>query len=149
MSSRPRTPTRLKHSPQRGNAPGGRIGFDLSRTLRYLRLIVIVFLFTVIFRILPDAVIRWRDAIAGAIFTGVFLVIGKFLIGVYLGNSNLGKVSATFPLNQNSGDKDPEVLYRSPFGEVDESNAHVDTVVLFLEALAHFRTYRLCRFLGD
>jgi membrane protein len=55
-----------------------------------LTLIVAVFLFTIIFRILPDAIIRWRDAIAGAIFTGVFFMIGKFLIGVYLGNSNIG-----------------------------------------------------------
>ncbi len=55
-----------------------------------LTLVVIVFLFTIIFRILPDAIIRWKDALAGAIFTGVFFVIGKFLIGVYLGNSNIG-----------------------------------------------------------
>ncbi|HZE83084.1 MAG TPA: YhjD/YihY/BrkB family envelope integrity protein, partial [Puia sp.] len=38
----------------------------------------------------PDAIIRWRDAFAGAIFTGFFFIIGKFLIGIYLGNSNIG-----------------------------------------------------------
>ncbi|MDP4255159.1 MAG: YihY/virulence factor BrkB family protein [Bacteroidota bacterium] len=55
-----------------------------------LTLAVIVLLFTVIFRILPDAIIRWKDAFAGALFTGIFFVIGKSLIGLYLGNSNIG-----------------------------------------------------------
>jgi len=55
-----------------------------------LTLVVIVLLFTIIFKILPDAIIRWRDAFVGAIFTGVLFVTGKFLIGLYLGNSNIG-----------------------------------------------------------
>ncbi|HXB92286.1 MAG TPA: YihY/virulence factor BrkB family protein [Puia sp.] len=55
-----------------------------------LTLAAIVLLFTIVFKILPDAVIRWRDAIAGAIFTGVLFWLGKLLIGIYLGHSNLG-----------------------------------------------------------
>jgi len=55
-----------------------------------LTLAVVVVLFTIIFKVLPDAIIRWRDAFAGAIFTGFFFIIGKFLIGIYLGNSNIG-----------------------------------------------------------
>ena len=55
-----------------------------------LTLVATIFLFTVIFKVLPDAIVRWRDAIAGAIFTGLFFMIGKFLIGIYLGNSNIG-----------------------------------------------------------
>lgn len=55
-----------------------------------LTLAAIVFLFTIIFKILPDAIVRWRDALAGAIFTALFFMGGKFLIGVYLGNSNIG-----------------------------------------------------------
>jgi membrane protein len=55
-----------------------------------LTLAAIIFLFTIIFKILPDAIVRWRDAIAGAIFTGSFFMGGKFLIGLYLGNSNIG-----------------------------------------------------------
>lgn len=55
-----------------------------------LTLAAITFLFTIIFKILPDAIVRWRDAIAGAVFTGSFFMVGKFLIGVYLGNSNIG-----------------------------------------------------------
>lgn len=55
-----------------------------------LTLFVIILLFTIIFKVLPDAIIQWKDAFAGAIFTGVFFIFGKYLIGLYLGNSNLG-----------------------------------------------------------
>jgi len=53
-------------------------------------LIIISLLFTIIFKVLPDAVIAWKDALVGAIFTTVLFLIGKFLIGYYLGNSNIG-----------------------------------------------------------
>jgi membrane protein len=55
-----------------------------------LILAVVVLLFTIIFRILPDAIIGWRDAFTGAIFTGVLFMVGKLLISVYLGHSNIG-----------------------------------------------------------
>lgn len=55
-----------------------------------LILAVVVLLFTIIFRILPDAIIRWKDAFIGAMFTGVLFMVGKLLISVYLGHSNIG-----------------------------------------------------------
>lgn len=55
-----------------------------------LTLAVVVVLFTIIFKILPDAIIRWKDAFIGAVFTGIFFMLGKFLIGFYLGHSNIG-----------------------------------------------------------
>ncbi|HEV3412451.1 MAG TPA: YihY/virulence factor BrkB family protein [Puia sp.] len=55
-----------------------------------LVLAVTVLLFAIIFRILPDAIIAWRDAFIGAVFTGVLFMIGKLLISLYLGNSNIG-----------------------------------------------------------
>ena len=51
---------------------------------------VITTLFTVIYKVLPDAYIRWKDAILGSCFTSVLFIIGKFLIGLYIGNSKLG-----------------------------------------------------------
>jgi membrane protein len=51
---------------------------------------VISVLFTIIFKVLPDATIRWKDAYAGATFTSVLFLGGKFLIGFYLGASNVG-----------------------------------------------------------
>jgi len=55
-----------------------------------LTLAVITLLFTIIFKVLPDAIIRWRDAFVGAVFTALLFILGKFLIGLYLGNSRLG-----------------------------------------------------------
>jgi membrane protein len=55
-----------------------------------LTLAVIILLFMIIFRILPDAVISWRDSFVGALFTGVLFMLGKLLIGLYLGHSNIG-----------------------------------------------------------
>mgnify|MGYP003577926055 CR=1 FL=1 len=52
--------------------------------------LVVSFLFAVIYKVLPDARIRWRDAFVGARFTGLLFLIGKFLIGYYLGTSSIG-----------------------------------------------------------
>lgn len=57
--------------------------------------IVITVLFAAIFKILPDARIKWKDAFIGASFTAVLFLLGKFLIGYYLGNSNIGVVYGT------------------------------------------------------
>jgi membrane protein len=51
---------------------------------------IITLLFGIIYKVLPDAKIHWRDALTGASFTGVLFLIGKFLIGFYLGNSEVG-----------------------------------------------------------
>jgi membrane protein len=52
---------------------------------------VIAVLFAAIFRVLPDARIRWRDVWVGASATALLFVIGKTLIGIYLGRSNPGE----------------------------------------------------------
>jgi len=51
---------------------------------------IITLLFAVIYKVLPDAKIAWKDAFVGASFTGVLFLLGKFLIGFYLGNSKFG-----------------------------------------------------------
>ncbi|MGV3640612.1 MAG: YihY/virulence factor BrkB family protein [Adhaeribacter sp.] len=55
-------------------------------------LAVVTFLFAAIFKILPDAKIQWRDVWVGAIVTALLFTLGKFLIGLYLGNSNLATI---------------------------------------------------------
>jgi membrane protein len=54
-----------------------------------LLLISITGLFMVIYKVLPDAVISWRDALVGALFTSLLFMIGRYLIGLYLGSSKL------------------------------------------------------------
>jgi membrane protein len=53
-------------------------------------LAVITTLFAIIFKVLPDANIRWRDVISGSIFTAVLFMGGKFLISFYITKSNVG-----------------------------------------------------------
>lgn len=52
--------------------------------------IVISALFAVIFKVLPDAKVRWRHVWVGAMVTAVLFMIGKSLIGLYLGSSSIG-----------------------------------------------------------
>lgn len=65
--------------------------------LFYVINLVIVFasitlLFAIIFRTLPDGIIKWKDAFIGASSTAVLFMVGKFAIGFYLGNSTIGSV---------------------------------------------------------
>lgn len=54
-------------------------------------LVVISLLFAAMFKVLPDAKIAWRSVWVGGLVTGVLFVVGKFLIGLYLGQSNPGE----------------------------------------------------------
>ncbi len=46
---------------------------------------VLCMLFIVIFKVLPDAIIYWKDALVGSIFTACLFMIGKWAISYYLG----------------------------------------------------------------
>jgi membrane protein len=50
---------------------------------------VVTVLFATIFKLLPDTKIAWRDVWAGAITTAALFIVGKTLIGVYLGKSSI------------------------------------------------------------
>ncbi len=52
--------------------------------------IVIMTLFGVIFKVLPDAKIAWKDVKAGAFFTACLFMLGRFLIGLYIDASHTG-----------------------------------------------------------
>jgi membrane protein len=43
-----------------------------------------------IFKLLPDVAIRWRDVWLGAAVTAGLFSVGKLVIGLYLGRSELG-----------------------------------------------------------
>lgn len=49
-------------------------------------------LFAMIFKILPDVEIHWRDVWLGALVTAVLFTIGSSLIQLYLGRSSVGSV---------------------------------------------------------
>lgn len=52
--------------------------------------VVITLLFGMIFKFLPEVNIAWKDVWLGAAFTSVLFTLGKFLIGLYLGRSEVG-----------------------------------------------------------
>jgi membrane protein len=51
---------------------------------------VVVLLFAMIFKFLPDVQIQWRDIWIGAVMTAILFGIGKWLLGFYLGSGAAG-----------------------------------------------------------
>jgi membrane protein len=51
---------------------------------------ILTVFFALIFKILPDADVAWKDVWVGAFVTAVLFSIGKTLIGLYLGSSAVG-----------------------------------------------------------
>jgi membrane protein len=50
---------------------------------------VIASMFAIIYKAMPDAPLSWRDVWTGAAFTAVLFSLGKYAIGLYLGNSGV------------------------------------------------------------
>jgi len=55
-----------------------------------VNLVVISAIFGVIFRVLPDASIRWKDVILGAMVTAVLFMLGKLAISLYISKTDVG-----------------------------------------------------------
>lgn len=53
-----------------------------------LSLITDTVLFAMLYRVLPDARIKWQDTLTGAFLTAILFEIGKVLIGFYIATSN-------------------------------------------------------------
>ena len=51
---------------------------------------VITVLFAVIFKVLPDAKIAWKDVRMGAFFTACLFMLGRFVIGMYIETTSTG-----------------------------------------------------------
>lgn len=70
-----------------GIFPGAEVVIGIVGTVVGLGLITL--LFAMIFRYLPDVKIAWKDVWVGAAITSLLFLIGKVLIGLYLGNSSV------------------------------------------------------------
>ncbi|TDH27797.1 YihY/virulence factor BrkB family protein [Segetibacter sp. 3557_3] len=55
-----------------------------------ITLTVTSLIFAVIFKVLPDAEIRWKDVMVGAFVTSLLFMLGKFGISFYISKSNVG-----------------------------------------------------------
>lgn len=69
-----------------GGLPGLDIVWQIANAI--LSFGIITLLFGLIYKILPDAKIGWSDVWIGAAITALLFTIGKWLIGLYIGNSS-------------------------------------------------------------
>jgi membrane protein len=79
-----------------GDVVSGMVDGGLDRTLLFtldlsLSFILFGIIFATTYKFVPDAKIDWHDVRAGAMGTAVLFLIGKFVIGFYLGQSNPGQ----------------------------------------------------------
>jgi len=58
-------------------------------------LTVITLLFALLFKVMPDVQLRWRDVWLGALITAVLFTIGRQLIAVYLTKSTVASIYGT------------------------------------------------------
>jgi membrane protein len=70
-----------------GLFPGAAVLMQVVSFLVSLALIAL--LFAIIYKVLPDTSLAWRDVAAGAIATAILFDIGKLLISLYLGSSTV------------------------------------------------------------
>jgi membrane protein len=56
---------------------------------------LVTLLFALLYRLLPDVEIPWRDVWLGAVVTALLLSLGKWAIGFYLGNSEISSAYGT------------------------------------------------------
>jgi membrane protein len=65
-------------------------GFLLQIINFFVSFAIVTLLFAMIYKLLPDLSIEWGDVWIGAIMTSLLFTIGKFVIGFYLGKSDVG-----------------------------------------------------------
>jgi membrane protein len=69
------------------NGIWGNIAYIVSPISQIFSFLVITCLFASIFKLLPNTRISWHDVWIGALGTAGLFILGKYLIGMYLGNS--------------------------------------------------------------
>jgi membrane protein len=65
------------------------MGWLLAALNSTFSFVVVAMLFASIYKWLPDPRIAWRDVAVGSVVTAALFTVGKFVIGLYLGNSNI------------------------------------------------------------
>lgn len=78
-----------------GDAASGVVGAGLTGALLQVANVLVSFgvitvLFALLFKVLPDADVAWRDVWVGSAVTALLFTIGKGAIGLYLGTADPG-----------------------------------------------------------
>ncbi|GAA4337482.1 YihY/virulence factor BrkB family protein [Mucilaginibacter gynuensis] len=79
---------------------GSSISAVVGRTIIFainfgITLLVISVLFGIIFKVLPDVKIKWKDVRAGAIFTALLFILGQYIISNYIQYTAQGSAYGT------------------------------------------------------
>jgi membrane protein len=69
------------------DAPGLSVLFQLVNAL--ISFAFVTALFALMYRVIPDVRIAWRDVFMGAAVTALLFTLGKFLLGLYLGRASV------------------------------------------------------------
>jgi len=64
--------------------------FVLSLVEDLVSAAVFVLVFGAMYKVLPDAIIEWSEALVGALLTALLFIAGKFVIGLYIDHSKVG-----------------------------------------------------------
>jgi membrane protein len=76
-----------------GSFPGAKVLMAIVNFVITLALLSVVF--AAIYKFLPDKQIAWRDVAVGAVVTALLFTIGKSLIGIYIGSTNIAESYGT------------------------------------------------------
>lgn len=68
-----------------GHLPTGLLQLSCSLT----SFVVVTLVFAVMFKLLPDAEVEWRDVVLGAALTACLFELGKLVVGIYVGRQAL------------------------------------------------------------
>lgn len=73
-----------------------KIGYSMEWLIKtgflILDVVFIAILFAIIFRYIPSIKIKWKDTWFGALLTAILFVIGKSIIIMFIGNSNIANL---------------------------------------------------------
>jgi membrane protein len=58
----------------------------------FLFLVMLTFMFAILYKVLPDARIAWKDVWVGSAITALLFTLGKFLLGLYIARSGVSSV---------------------------------------------------------
>ncbi|MBV9484415.1 MAG: YihY/virulence factor BrkB family protein [Acidobacteria bacterium] len=76
-----------------GFFPGGKVLMAVVNFV--ITLVLLSAVFAAIYKVLPDKQIAWRDVAVGAVATALLFTIGKSLIGIYIGSTNVAESYGT------------------------------------------------------
>jgi membrane protein len=68
--------------------PGGELVWQIVNFV--FSFVMVTGLFALIYKVVPDAKIRWADVWPGALVTALLFTLGKSLLGIYLGKASVG-----------------------------------------------------------